>query len=68
MVGVANAAQADQVTRRRHDDAGLALDGLNQDRRGLRRDRALHGTEIAKRHGNETRSEGTETVSIFVLG
>ena len=53
---------------RRHDDAGLALDRLDQHGRGLRRDRALDGGEIAERHRAEARRERPEAVAVVGLG
>ena len=45
VVLVADRAQLAQIALGRDDDAGLALDGLDQDRAGVRRDRARHSLE-----------------------
>ena len=68
LVRVAERAQAGEIALGRHDDAGLALDRLDQDRGGVRRDRALHRGEIAERHRAEARRERAEAVAIVGLG
>ena len=67
-VRVADAAQPGEIARRRHDDAGLALDRLDQHRRRLGRDRALDGGEIAERHRAEAGRERSEAVAVVGLG
>ncbi len=68
VVGVADPAQPREEARGRHDDAGLALDRLDQDSGSPRRDRPLDGGEIAERHSAESGGEGTEAVAIVGLG
>ena len=67
-VRVADAAQPGEEARGRHDDAGLALDRLDQHRRRVRRDRALDGGEIAERHRAEAGRERSEAVAVIGLG
>src|SRR6202011_2174614 len=64
-LGVAEAAQPSEPAGRRHDDAGLALNGLDQHRRRPRPDRALDGGKIAERDGAETRRERAKAVTII---
>ena len=45
-----SAAQVAQLLGRHRADAALALDRLDQDRRGLRADRRLERLEVAERH------------------
>ncbi len=56
-----------EIAGGRHDDAGLALDRLDQHGRGLGRDRALDGGEIAERHRPEAGRERAEAVAIVGL-
>jgi hypothetical protein len=64
---VAKAAQPGEETRRGHDDAGLALNRLDQDCRSMGRDRALKGCDIAERQRAKTRGERAEALSIVGL-
>ena len=66
-MGVAEAAQPAEEAGGRHDDAGLALDRLDQHGRGPRRDGALDGGEIAERHRAEAGRERAEAVAIIRL-
>src|SRR5262249_58941135 len=65
---VADAAQAAEPARRRNDDAGLALDRLDQHRSRARRDRALDRAEVAERNRAEAGGERSEAVAIIGLG
>ena len=68
VVLVAELAQPGQIAVGRHDDAGLALDRLDQHGRGVGRDRALDRGEVAERHRLEARRERAEAVAIVGLG
>src|SRR5205085_3936711 len=57
-----------QVPFGRNQDAALALDGLEKERAGVRRDRVLERLGVAERDGHEAGSEGTETVTVERLG
>ena len=49
-----------EITRRRDDDAGLALDRLDQEGDGVGRDGALQRLGVAEGHDLEARREGPE--------
>ena len=68
VVRVAHVAHPGEPAVGRNDDAGLALDGLDQHRDGRRRDRLLQRGEVAERHGAEARREWAEAVAIVGLG
>src|SRR5262249_47975501 len=63
-VRVADAAQAAEPARRRNDDAGLALDRLDQHRPRSWRDRALDRGGTAERNRAGARRERAETLPI----
>src|SRR5262249_59035255 len=65
---VADAARAPEAARRRSDEAGLALDRLDQHRRRSWRDRALDRGETAERNRAEAGRERSEAVAIVGLG
>ena len=52
-----------EITPRRHDDASLALDGLDQEGGGVRRDCRFQRAHVAERNRSETGSERAETVA-----
>ncbi len=52
----------------RHDDAALALDRLDEERGGVRRDRALERGELAVRHQAQPGRERSEALAILRLG
>src|SRR5262249_38319126 len=56
--------QAGEVGCGRHDDAGLTLDRLDQDRGGVKRDGALDRLEVSDRHRAEARRERPEALAI----
>ena len=55
-VRVAELADPGQVAVGRHDDAGLALDRLEQHGDGVRRDRGRERVEVAVGHDVEARA------------
>ena len=68
VVLVAEASEASQKAGRRHDDAGLALDRLDQNGDGVLGDGALESGEIAERHGAEAGRKRAEAVAVAGLG
>ena len=64
---VAELAQRPQELRRHHAHAALAHDRLDQDRGGLRTDRALDRLEVAERHLVEAVDHRAEAFEIFLL-
>ena len=64
---VAEPAQVAQVLQRHRADAALALDRLDQDRRGLRPDRRLERLAVAERHLVEALDLRAEAFEIFRL-
>ncbi len=64
---VAKLAQVAQVFQRHGPDAALALDRLDQDRGGLRRDRRLKRLAVAERHLVEALDLRPEAFQVFLL-
>jgi hypothetical protein len=52
-------------SRRADDDPGLALDRLDQERRGVRRDRRLERRGVAERNADEAGRERAEAVAVL---
>ena len=67
VVARADLAHALEIARGRHDDAGLALDRLDEEGAGVGRDRRLERGRIAERHRRETGREGAEPIAILRL-
>src|SRR6516162_7927119 len=65
MMRIAQASYAGEPSRRWHHDAGLALDRLDQNGRGLGLHGPLHGGEIAEWHAAESGRERSEAVTII---
>src|SRR5262249_19111351 len=63
-VRVAQRAHAGKIARGRHDDAGLALDRLDQNRGGVERYGTLDRLEVTERHRAEARRERPEALAI----
>ncbi|SKT92264.1 Uncharacterised protein [Mycobacteroides abscessus subsp. abscessus] len=64
----AQCADGGQVVVRRDDDAGLALNGLQQDGDGVAVDRPLQGGGIAEWHDAESGSERSESAARGLIG
>ena len=62
---IAQVAQGPQEAGRGNPHAAFRLDRLDQDRAGLRPDRALHRFDVAERHLVEAVDHGTEAFEIF---
>jgi hypothetical protein len=67
LVLVAQFAQAPQERRRHHPHAALALDRLDQDRRGFRTDGRFDRLEVAERNLVEARHHRAEPFQVFFL-
>ena len=65
VVARADLAHRLEVARRRHDDAGLTLDGLDEERGGVRRDRGVERSRVAKGHAAEAGRERAEAVAVL---
>ena len=68
VVAAAQVGHGPQVPGGRHDDAGLALDGLQQHGGGVGRNRVLQGRRVAIGDGDEAGREGAERVAVGGLG
>ncbi len=60
----ADPPQIGEIASRRHDDAGFALDRLDENGGGVFADRRFDRRGIAERHGDEARREGAEAAPI----
>src|SRR5919197_2414975 len=67
-VPVADLAQVCEIALRRDDDAGLALNGLDEDSCREGRDRRLKRTSVAERHRDKARREWAKTAPVRGLG
>src|SRR5206468_9340077 len=67
VVRAADALRGGQVAFRWHHDAGLTLDRLDQERRRIRRDRALECLGIAEGDGAKAAVERSEMVAVLRL-
>ena len=65
---VAQAPELAQISVRRHDDAGLALDRLDQHRAGILGDRGRDRGGVAERHRPEAAGERPEPVAVGGVG
>jgi len=65
---VAELAHCTQETVRRHDNAGLALDRLDQDGAGVFVDGGGERIDVAEVEVAETRGEGTEVGAVRLFG
>src|SRR5256885_2455068 len=64
---IAKFSETNKILRRRGRDSALALDRLDENGRGLRRDRGAHRVEIVEGHLPKPRHHRLETLLHFLL-
>src|SRR3974377_363068 len=67
-LGVADPPHARQPALRRHDDAGLALNGFDEHSSSIGTDHALHSRKVAERNRAESGREWPKTFAIIRFG